>query len=196
MHKFLQTDCRRIKGSNSGVIVVQVSASATLAKDATSALNAGADAYLIEPVDPEVLIATVRALLRLRHPEKELATANEKKLREANEQLNAANKALRRSDEDLQQFAHVASHDLQEPLRTIAAHAQLIERSLGPRLGPGEHESLTLVASAAERMHGLARHSSVRECRTWRAQIAGGFTERRWQLGHGECRRKHEGGRR
>jgi signal transduction histidine kinase len=148
--------CRRIKGDNSGVIVVQVSASATLAKDATSALNAGADAYLIEPVDPEVLVATVRALLRLRHTEKELATANEK-LREANEQLNAANKALRRSNEDLQQFAHVASHDLQEPLRNITTHAQLLQRSLDPRLGPGEHESLKLVAGAAERMHALVR---------------------------------------
>jgi signal transduction histidine kinase len=148
--------CRRIKGDNAGVIVVQVSASATLARDATSALNAGADAYLIEPVDPEVLVATVRALLRLRHTERALAAANEK-LRDANEQLNAANNALRRSNEDLQQFAHVASHDLQEPLRTIATHAQLVQRSLGPRLGPGENESLKLMAGAAERMHALVR---------------------------------------
>jgi two-component system, sensor histidine kinase and response regulator len=148
--------CRRIKGGHAGVIVVQVSASATLARDATSALNAGADAYLMEPVDPEVLVATVRALLRLRHTEKELAAANEK-LREANEQLNAANNALRSSNEDLQQFAHVASHDLQEPLRTITTHSQLVQRSLGARLNAGEQESLKLMAGAAERMHALVR---------------------------------------
>ncbi len=148
--------CRRIKGRNSGVIVLQVSASATLARDATVALDAGADAYLIEPVDPEVLVATVRALLRLRNAEKQLAATNER-LREANEQLNIVNNALQRSNEDLQQFAHIASHDLQEPLRTIVAHAQLLQRSLGPRLAPGETDSLDLMANAAERMHTLVR---------------------------------------
>jgi len=148
--------CRRIKGRNAGVIVVHVSAAATLARDATTALNAGADAYLMEPVDPEVLVATVRALLRLRQTEKELAAANEQ-LRDANQQLNATNKALRQSNDDLQQFAHAASHDLQEPLRTITTHSQLVQRSLGARLSPGELESLNLMASAAERMHSLVR---------------------------------------
>jgi signal transduction histidine kinase len=148
--------CRRIKGRNASVIVVQVSASATLARDATTALNAGADAYLMEPVDPDVLVATVRTLLRLRQTEKELAAANQQ-LRDANQQLNATNKALRQSNDDLQQFAHAASHDLQEPLRTITTHAELVQRSLGARLRPSELESLNLMASAAERMHALVR---------------------------------------
>jgi signal transduction histidine kinase len=148
--------CRRIKSRNTGAIVIQVSASATLAEDASLALNAGADAYVMEPVDPDVLVATVRALLRLQAAEREVAKANEL-LRNANEQLSSLNRALQRSNEDLQQFAHVAGHDLQEPLRTMIAHAQLIERSLEGRLEPGEKESLILISKAGQRMHSLVK---------------------------------------
>ena len=59
--------CRRLKSQPNGasIIVLQISASATTAPHATAALDSGADAYLAEPVDPDVLISTVRALLRL-----------------------------------------------------------------------------------------------------------------------------------
>jgi PAS domain S-box-containing protein len=59
--------CRKIKGDPHAthIMVLQVSAVKSAALDRAAALDAGADAYLIEPIDPVELIATVKALLRL-----------------------------------------------------------------------------------------------------------------------------------
>jgi len=58
--------CRRLKAQqDTSIMVLQISASAISAAHAKEALDAGADAYLMEPVDPDVLVATVKALLRL-----------------------------------------------------------------------------------------------------------------------------------
>ena len=66
--------CRRIKGNPATalVLVVQVSASFTKSADRTRALEGGADSFIVEPADPDVLIATVNALLRLRRAEEAL----------------------------------------------------------------------------------------------------------------------------
>ncbi len=59
--------CKKIKEdpSTARVIVLQTSATAIAAVDRARALEGGADSYLIEPAEPEELVATVRALLRL-----------------------------------------------------------------------------------------------------------------------------------
>lgn len=149
--------CRTLKSGGASVIVLQISASAISASQATAALNSGADAYLMEPVDPDVLVATVRALLRLRAAERDLAAANER--------LESANRELKRSNEDLQQFAFVASHDLQEPLRTVSSLAGLLERAAGTRLAGVERQYLQHIVKGAERMrlliHDLLHYSQV-----------------------------------
>jgi PAS domain S-box-containing protein len=63
--------CRRIKDTPdmAGVIVVHVSAAFRRGSDYVHGLEQGADAYLVEPVEPDVLVATLRALLRARHAE-------------------------------------------------------------------------------------------------------------------------------
>jgi two-component system sensor histidine kinase/response regulator len=141
--------CRKIKSSPGGasIIVLQISASATAAPNATAALEIGADAYLIEPVDPDVLVATVKALLRLRKAERELAVANKR--------LHSLNSELQRSNEDLEQFAFAASHDLQEPLRTITSFASLLERAAGTKLTIEEREYLGYISEGSRRMRSL-----------------------------------------
>jgi two-component system sensor histidine kinase/response regulator len=141
--------CRRIKAAPNGssVIVLQISASATAAPQATAALNNGADAYLIEPVDPDVLVATIQALLRLRKAERELSAANER--------LKFLNQELHRSNEDLEQFAFAASHDLQEPLRTITSFASLLEKTAAAKLTGNERDYLQYIADGSRRMRVL-----------------------------------------
>ena len=141
--------CRTLKSSPGGasVIVLQISATATAAPHATEALNSGADAYLAEPVDPDVLVATVRALLRLRAAERALALVNTR--------LEALNCDLQKSNESLEQFAYVASHDLQEPLRTVTTFASLLERSLGGRLTGEEQQYVEYIVGGANRMRTL-----------------------------------------
>ena len=150
--------CRRIKKQqeSAAVIVIQISASAISPPQATEALNTGADSYLIEPVDPDVLVATIRAFLRLRAAERALATANQE-LSEKNEELLQVNRALRRSNEDLEHFAYIASHDLQEPLRTISTHLQLLERTTATRLNESERELFSFAVDGAQRMSMLIR---------------------------------------
>ena len=63
--------CRRIKGdpSTESILVLQTSASFIGIADKVRALDGGADSYLVEPIEPEELIANVKALLRLRRVE-------------------------------------------------------------------------------------------------------------------------------
>ena len=148
--------CRTIKADSeaASALVLQISASAISAPQATAALNSGADCYLVEPVDPDVLIATVRALLRIRRAERDLARANEA-LRDANLRLKEVNQALRHSNEDLEHFAYVASHDLQEPLRTVTTHVQLLERLLGPQIDDRGRELVSFFVEGTHRMSAL-----------------------------------------
>jgi two-component system, sensor histidine kinase and response regulator len=149
--------CRRLKSTpNGSPFILQMSASATTAPHATEALNNGADAYLAEPVDSTVLIATINALLRLRNAERALQAANAA-LHHANSSLASVNKDLRQSNQDLQQFAYFASHDLQEPLRQVTNFVQLISQTAASRLTEEEQKFLAFVVEGAERMEHLIR---------------------------------------
>ena len=85
--------------------IVHISSSNVLPHHQVTGLNGGADSYLVEPIEPTVLIATVKAFFRAREAEE----------------------ALRRSNEELEQFSYRVAHDLTEPLRTIVTHTQLMQ---------------------------------------------------------------------
>jgi signal transduction histidine kinase len=141
--------CRRIRTQTAtpSIIVVHVSATQTTIQDRASGLDGGADGYLVEPVEPELLLATVRSFLRMRTAEIRL----EQSLAETRE----ANAALQRSNEDLTQFAYAASHDLQEPLRTVAAYTDLLVRQYAERLDADAHQYISFTQDAVRRMQML-----------------------------------------
>src|SRR5581483_8425553 len=73
----------------------------------------------------------------------------------AQAELKRSNDDLRRANRDLEVFAYSASHDLQEPLRTIAISAELIEQSWGSRLTGEDAEFLSNVLAGSRRMSHL-----------------------------------------
>jgi PAS domain S-box-containing protein len=79
----------------------------------------------------------------------------ERALQDAYRQLNQSAAELRRSNEDLSQFAHVASHDLRSPLNTVTMYSQLLERRYGNKLGDDGKELVGQIATSTKRMAAL-----------------------------------------
>ena len=69
--------CRRIKVSYPSVSVLQMSATFVTGEFQAAAFDQGADSYLVEPVEPIVLVAAIRSLLRLRQSEAKLRQSEE-----------------------------------------------------------------------------------------------------------------------
>jgi PAS domain S-box-containing protein len=63
--------------------------------------------------------------------------------------------SLRQYNEEMEQFAHVTSHDLKEPLRIISLYLALLEKRVGPHLDKIAREHIQVTVNAAKRMRNL-----------------------------------------
>lgn len=107
--------CRRLKNDpqTRAILILQTSASYIDSADKIRALEDGADNYLVEPIEPDELIANVKALLRLGRVERELRDMD------------------RRKDE----FLATLAHELRNPLGPIRTALELLRR-LDPDVPP------------------------------------------------------------
>jgi PAS domain S-box-containing protein len=78
-------------------------------------------------------------------------------LRRGEERLERLVDQLTRSNAELERFAHVAAHDLQEPVRNIVAYAQMVEKRYGEALDTEGRQYLDYMVGGARRMHDQLR---------------------------------------
>ena len=122
--------CKQIKENpqTASIMILELSATLATAEDRARGLEMGADAYLVHPVEIIELIATLRALHRLRRAERE---------RERHREL----------------FLGTVGHDLRNPLQTIMAAIQVLEDST--TLTKEERRTIATIERTADRMRRL-----------------------------------------
>jgi two-component system, sensor histidine kinase len=122
--------CKRIKETpqTASIMVLELSATLATAQDRARGLELGADAYLVHPVELVELIATLRALYRLRRAERE---------RERHREL----------------FLGTVGHDLRNPLQTLMTAAQVLAAS--QTLTLPERSTVAVIERTADRMRRL-----------------------------------------
>ncbi len=115
--------------------------------------------YLVFIVGNVILIGVMlwlyNALLSYLHA-RDIANAELQRVNtELEDRIEERTRDLTRANEELQQFAYVASHDLQEPLRTVTSFTQLLEARYKGRLDEDADEFVGYIVSAARRMTDL-----------------------------------------
>ncbi len=109
--------------------------------------------YLLGLILLGVLLAIL--LYKSLQNHKSFNTELKKQVDDQTKELKKSNQLLKSSNEELERFAFIASHDLKTPLRTIISFSGLIERELKSDEDKTVHEYLTIIKDAANRMNNL-----------------------------------------
>jgi signal transduction histidine kinase len=123
-----------------GTPIIFVTAISKEEKYATQAAEIGAVDYIFKPINPEILKSKVKVYLDLYVQREEIL------------KLNAI---LRQSNEELERFAYVCSHDMQEPVRMINTYACLLQEMCAGVLDNKGQKYLRIMSDNARRMQKM-----------------------------------------
>jgi len=113
----------------------------------------GADDYLIKPFSAKELLARVRAQIRISRLHQQAIDILQHSADELEKKVEERTAELLRKNSELEQFAYIASHDLQEPLRKIRTFSELLQKGL--QKGTPVNNYFEKIQSSAARMTQL-----------------------------------------
>jgi len=133
---------RRMRSKNSGEFPVEINLKPLQTEEGLLVISAIRDITDRKRVENEI---------------RELNTRLEQRVAERTRELQESNEALRQSNDDLNQFAYAAGHDLQEPLRMIALYSQMLRENYAGKLDEEADQFISFVVGGATRMEGLLK---------------------------------------
>jgi signal transduction histidine kinase len=159
--------CRQIKSAFPEITILQTSSALISAQDRAQALEAGADSYLVEPIEPDELVAVVKALLRMRHAEQSLRRMNENlearvvertgELAESQRMLLSERAGRREAEnvlwhaqklEAVGQLTGGIAHDFNNLLTVISGNLEMLQGTLSGERERSRDGQLRLISSA------------------------------------------------
>lgn len=123
-----------------GVPIIFVTAISKEEKYASKAAEIGAVDYIFKPINPDILKSKVAVYIDLYLQR---------------EQILRLNAVLSQSNEELERFAYICSHDMQEPVRMMNAFAGLLAENAAETLDDGGRRYLNFILDNARRMQKM-----------------------------------------
>ncbi|HMK36870.1 MAG TPA: ATP-binding protein [Desulfomonilaceae bacterium] len=116
----------------------------------------GAVDYIFAPVIPSILKAKVKVFIDLFKMNRELRLQTHE-LQSRFQEIENLNRDLAKSNEDLLSFAYTASHDLQEPLRTVISALQMFEQRQKGKIDENSDQLIQFAVNGATKMRRLIK---------------------------------------
>lgn len=142
MDGFETAQLMQTRPSMQGVPIVFVTAISKEDHFASRAAGLGAADYIFKPINPDILKSKVKVYLDLYRQR---------------EQILSLNSTLRQSNEELERFAYVCSHDMQEPVRMMNTYAGFLAEDAAGKLDDGTLQYVRYIRENAVRMQKMIR---------------------------------------